>query len=488
MVFDFQDTVTDLPMTMTQTQNLSSYKAGSATAPVSRTSTVTMRDKFGDPVTGGAVVFHGGDELPLKNTANSGNALEVNSWAPTNVAITAEPYAIDTAVCFTGVDGGIEGEVTAGTVYYLKTITAANPSVITFNSTLVAGGNGTAVSPTGTPSIAGTAMAKAHPILGCAARTVSPAGTASVAWNDTTATAGADTVHATTYQTQAITTDNAQSAAARATTSKTAYRWLAPSTTALATSATSASWAEVDTATDAKVGGAAADGKANHAADINGTPVEVDLVNNSMVVGLNHGINGTHRALVATALTGSGAAVFEVNLAVASTVAQMPINSAVCFSDTTASDGSGNKLGVFAPGVVYFVKTAVDGGNSVTDMVVSASKAATGIAGSILVGTGTPTTAADIGPAYSSTSCSPTTYTSYSWDDNDHFYLNSSGGTTTTPTTMAGFEGAYVAGVATYGLQGALATGNGLSYATGTLDAITYQALAANQSIWKLGG
>jgi len=53
---------------------------------------------------------------------------------------------------------------------------------------------------------------------------------------------------------------------------------------------------------------------------------------------------------------------------------------------------------------------------------------------------------------------------------------------------MAGFEGAYVAGVATYGLQGALATGSGLSYATGTLDAITYQPLAANTSIWKLGG
>ena len=85
-------------------------------------------------------------------------------------------------------------------------------------------------------------------------------------------------------------------------------------------------------------------------------------------------------------------------------------------------------------------------------------------------------------------SCAPTTYTSYTWDANDHFYLNSSGGTTTTATTMAGFEGAYVAGVATYGLQGAFASTSGQSYATGSLDAVSYEALAANISTFKLGG
>jgi hypothetical protein len=53
---------------------------------------------------------------------------------------------------------------------------------------------------------------------------------------------------------------------------------------------------------------------------------------------------------------------------------------------------------------------------------------------------------------------------------------------------MAGFEGAYLDGVATYGLLGALWTGNGLGYATGTLDSVSYQALAANTSIFKLGG
>jgi hypothetical protein len=478
MIFDFQDTVTDLAMTATQTQNLSSYKAAaSALAPISRTSTVTMTDKFGDAITGGTVVFHGGDEIPFKETAASSNALEINAWATTFTGITGAPYAATTPVCFTGVNGGIEGEVTAGTVYYIRGITAANPSVATF--ALTSGGAEHAIS--GTPTIAASAIAKAHPGYGCASRTVSPAGTASVAWNDTTLTAGADTVHATTYQTQAITTHNAQSAAARATTSKTAYRWIAPGTVALATNQTSTLWAEVDVATTG-VGGATADGKANHATDIIGTPVEVDYVNNSMVVGLNSGLNGTHTALVATAPNGN---VLEANLAVASFVALMPINSAVCYSDTTVS---GSALGVVAPGVVYFLKTAVDGDGSVTDFVLSDTRAATGIAGTALTPTGTPTTAADIGPAYSSTSCSESTYTSYSWDDNDHFYLNSAGGATTTATSMAGFEGAYVAGVATYGLQGALATGNGLGYAAGTLDSVSYQALAANTSIFKLGG
>jgi hypothetical protein len=249
----------------------------------------------------------------------------------------------------------------------------------------------------------------------------------------------------------------------------------------LATNQTSTLWAETDVATTG-VGGATADGKANHATDIIGTPLEVDYVNNSMVVGLNSGLNGTHTALVATAPAGD---VLEANLAVASFVALMPINSAVCYSDTTVS---GSALGVHLPGVVYFLKTAVDGSGSVTDYTLSATRAATGIAGAALTPTGTPTTAADIGPAYSSTSCSETTYTSYSWDDNDHFYLNSAGGVTTTASSMAGFEGYYVGGVATYGLQGALATGNGLSYAAGTLDSVSYQALAANTSIFKLGG
>ena len=38
-------------------------------------------------------------------------------------------------------------------------------------------------------------------------------------------------------------------------------------------------------------------------------------------------------------------------------------------------------------------------------------------------------------------------FVSYSLDDNE-YYLNSDGGVTTTASSMAGFEGAYVAGLA----------------------------------------
>ena len=169
-----------------------------------------------------------------------------------------------------------------------------------------------------------------------------------------------------------MTTNNAQSAAQTLTGTKTAYRWVAPSATAVA-SQTTATWKEVSP-------------DWNDAADFGGTPVEVDYVNNSMIVELDHGV--------------------------------------------TVAAG-----------------TAARGGN-----------------------------------------VSLHTFVKYSWDDNDFFYLNSALGVTTTPTSMAGFEGAYVAGVATYGLQGALATGNGLAYAAGTVDAVTYQALAANVSIFKAGG
>ena len=397
-------------------------------------------------------------------------------------------YAANSAICFTGVNTALagSGELSLGTVHYIKALNTDAETDLSFSLS----SGGTELTITGTPTTGEMGMVKAHPVMGCASRTISPAGTASVAWNDTTATAGMDVVGATTRHLQAMTTDNAQVAAADTNAvhaTKTAYRWIAPGAVTLATSATSSGWAEVDTATGAKVGGAAADGVANDAADINGTPLVVDLAGNTMVVGLNHGLTTatiTGSAGKATAATGAGVVEFT------SATGTYPIGTAVCFTNTSAGDGTAT-LGVVAPGVVYYVKT-VTFDTSWNELLLTTTLSAIGIPTTDLVITGTPHTSALLNHAIQDASgawkCSPTTYTSYSWDDNDHFYLNSSGGTTTTPTTMAGFEGAYVAGVATYGLQGALATGSGLSYATGTLDAITYQPLAANTSIWKLGG
>ena len=74
---DFQDTVTDAALTSTMTSNSTAYKAAAtALTPVSRTATVSITDKFGDAITGGNVVFHGGaNPVVIKNTAASGNDL-----------------------------------------------------------------------------------------------------------------------------------------------------------------------------------------------------------------------------------------------------------------------------------------------------------------------------------------------------------------------------------------------------------------------------
>jgi hypothetical protein len=386
MVFDFQDTVTDLPLKGTQASNVSSYKAAaSALAPVSRTSTVTLTDKFGDAVTGGTVVFHGAGETNWAATAASGNALTL----VTGVDQSVSHFPADADVCF-GVTSAAVTEFTAGTVYAVKSATAANPTVIglalgdtgALNFAGAAASNDI-IAVTTTPTIESN-LALAHPIFGCSARTVSPAGTASIAWNDTTTTSGADIVGWSYAGGRGMTTDSAQLAALGAgsllTGTKTAYRWVAPSATVVAGGAqATALFNEVDESDDG----------IDHANDIQATPMEVDYVNNTMVVKIDFGI--------------------EVALG-------------------SAAGGR-----------------AIDSPLEV--------------------------------------------FTSYSWDDNDYYYLNSAKGVTTTASTMAGFEGLYVAGVATYGLKGAQATGFATAvYAAGTLDGVSYQALSPNTSIFKLGG
>jgi hypothetical protein len=343
-----------------------------------------LTDKFGDAISGGSVVFHGAGETNWAAVAASGDDLTLVTGLTMNVS----HFPVDAFVCLGAISTEIE-ELTAGTVYAIKGATAANPTVIGLslgdsNALNFAGAAAVDafITISGTPTIE-TNLAIAHPIFGCAARTVSPAGTASIAWNDTTTTSGADIVGFSYAASRPMTTDNAQLAALGAASllsgTKTAYRWVAPSATVVAGGAqATALFNEVDLG----------DNGINHANDIQATPVEVDYVNNTMVVKFDFGI------------------------------------------EVAANSGAQGRA-IASPLEVF---------------------------------------------------------TSYSWDDGDYYYLNSALGVTTTASTMAGFEGAYVAGVATYGLQGALATGNGLAYAAGTLDGISYQALAANTSIWKLGG
>ena len=80
------------------------------------------------------------------------------------------------------------------------------------------------------------------------------------------------------------------------------------------------------------------------------------------------------------------------------------------------------------------------------------------------------------------------TYTQYSYDSNDYFFLNSALGLSGVPTTEAGFEGTATAASATPGLANHLMdAGNGVTYTQGDIDAVSYQALAGNVSSFSLG-
>jgi len=364
MSFDFMDTVSTAASATrdTITTNISSYQAGSATAPVSRTATATLRDKFGDVVANesGSVTFAGGAGDALVVLAD----VSTNDILDTGGDITGT-FPIGTAVCLVTVNNAATAIVgiTPGTQYYVQALHAgAGGGGGTEHAVkLAATSGGSMIALTGASAVTDQ-IALAHPTMGCGTRSVGPAGTASIAWNDTASTATLDQIYATTSQ--------GESAAAESGT--TSIRWIIPSTVVLANSQTSAAWVEGDNGSD---------GVANHANDIIGKPLEVDLTNNSMIVEI----------------------------------------------------------------------------------------------------------------AYGSTTPVSKTYTKYVWDSADHFYLKSSAGVSITPTTEAGFEGSYVgSGSGAYGLEGHRADTSstnvpGSSWTAGDLDAVSYQALAANISVFKLG-
>jgi hypothetical protein len=76
-------------------------------------------------------------------------------------------------------------------------------------------------------------------------------------------------------------------------------------------------------------------------------------------------------------------------------------------------------------------------------------------------------------------------YVRYSYDDNDIFYLQEGA----KATTLAGFEGAYVAAQGgAYGLKGHQATGTaGVLFTLGDMQHIDYEAIASNVSVFNLG-
>jgi len=370
MAFDFQDDVSTAASTVTQTLSSNSifYKAGSATAPVAKSATVTVTDKYGSAVgnaTGTAIFSQGGAEdvmvadAALQTAAGSETASSIPTGAAVNVTMPA-----GTPFCFTAITGAdtltIGGVApTVGTTYYVESVVAgaggANMGIKVATTATGAAEAITGASTTGLKLVIG------HPVYGCAVRSYGPAGTASVAWNDSATTGKNDTYGVFN---NAGTLGVAQ---------KTNYRYIAgSSTTAFATGQTPASWVE--------------DAFSSAATDAQAVPLYADTVNNSMIVQL---YGGAYANLAAAVTAGA-----YVNV-------------------------------------------------------------------------------------------------QYTYDSNDHFYLNSALGATSTGTSEAGFEGSMVEGSSTPGLLNHMADGTAHggtpAFAAGDLDAVTYSAVPGNISIFKLG-
>jgi len=469
MSFDFQDVLAGAGAGVTQdavTHNVTSYLAGTAIAPIARTATATVYDKFGATVANasGSAVFAGGPADALVAVANVATTGGIDTGGQ-----AINKFRVGDQVCFTALAGGITTGVAADTVYYVRShLAGAGGGGTRFDAfDLAATSGGAAIALVGA-SATGDAVAIAHPTLGCATRSFGPAGTASVAWNDTTATAGLDAVY--------VTTGAGENAAS------TAIRYVAPDAVVLVGSDTSTTWDESGTAT----GGAAT--------DIIGTPMEHDTAGDTFITKLQYGTysGGYFLEDIAAATN-----VFELDLVTtAEAIVAFPYDSAVCFKNVDQFAGAG------APtvGTPVYVKTHA-AGTAGTDAKISWSGTldADGIADTVLTITGTPGGATThMGAATRSINntytCSNNTYVQYSYDAADVFYLTSSGGVSTTPTSMAGFEGTYYqSSSGAYGLQGHKAdttAGNvpGLAWTAGDIDAVDYEALAGNISIFKAGG
>jgi len=472
MSFDFQDIVAAAGTGGTQdavTQNVTSYLAGTAIAPIARTATVTMRDKFGATVANaaGSAVFAGGpaDALVALGNVATNDILDTGAQAINN-------FPVGTPICMVGWSGTISAGVVPDTVYYVQAAHAgAGGAGSRFDAVKVAATAGGAMIPLTGASAITDSIARAHSMLGCATRSFGPAGTASVAWNDTTATAGLDAVYVTT-----TVGENAGS---------TAIRYVAPATTALTAGASSMGWVESGSAT----GGALT--------DIIGTPMSHDTAGDTFVTKLQYGTYAGGYFLEDIAASTN---VFELDalagVGTATAAAEFPFDSAVCFRNVDQFAG----VGAPSVGTPVYVKTHA-AGTAGTDAKISWSGTldADGIAGTVLTITGTPGGATThMGAAMrnhdGTYTCSNNTYTQYSYDAADVFYLTSAGGVSTTPSSMAGFEGVYYqTNSGAYGLQGHkadTASGNipGLSWTAGDIDAVAYEPLAGNISIFKSGG
>lgn len=287
MHFQFSDDATDYESQMALAQSSMHYKAAaSALAPVSRSVTATVTDLFGDAKSGVTVNFHGSANAtvkPFATTVSATNVLELTGDQSAVFPAVADNGTQRVCIASEGGTAAILAMFDQDTEYLLHVVALDTNTDLTFHAasgptdttgTLVTVANGQA--PT-----ADLKIAQAHPGFGCASRTTGYDGTASVAWNDSTTTSGVDLAGATAslYPGAA---GNAQGTAAivTATNGAAAYRWVAPSATALVVGQTMNTMSWIETTND----GGAPDG----AGEMKGTPLVVDTANNTMIADISY--------------------------------------------------------------------------------------------------------------------------------------------------------------------------------------------------------
>ena len=371
--FDFTDDAKALT-TSVMTTNATSYKAGSALLPVARSATVTLIDNYGDVWVGSSgtnVQFTGEALGRVASTANGSNDINTGANVAGDDGTTAVGLDVGDKIVITELGAGAGSVFKEDCTYTVKTRTDLDTVIVK----VVAGDLGTNTSALTTTGCAvadpvafgadasSTAVGawlfnRTHDTFTFADRAVGPDGTANIAWNDVTSTAGISGVGAYV------------AALGNSAPSKTSYRWLAPSATALDNSQTSAVWTETS---------AGSDHLADADDDIVGQIVEWDNANNTLTVQIDYA------------------------------------TGACSYSSLLAAVG-----------------------------------------------------------------CSRT-ITQYTYDDNDQFNLTADA--TAAATSLAGFELQLTAHLnAADGVRGAIGV-----FAAGDLDTVSYQALAANVSIFSLG-
>jgi len=266
----FADTAVALTSSV-MTTNTTAYKAGSALLPVARSATMSLVDQYGAAHTassGASVQFTGAAVGRIASTAHASEAFTFAA---------AHGLAVGDKIVFTEIGAGAGGLVKEDCTYTV--LARTNATVVTL--AVIAGDMGVGTV-TGCTAIAAFLLAadasgagagawlvnRVNDTFTFAERTVGPDGTANVAWNDVTTTAGLSTV------------GGYVNATLNASPSKTSTRWLAPSATVLDNSKTSASWSETD---------ADADHSAEADNDINGDIKAWDNANNTLLVEINYG-------------------------------------------------------------------------------------------------------------------------------------------------------------------------------------------------------